>query len=304
MKKISFIVPVYNNEKTIEKTLNSILNQNNKDIDFEIVVINDGSTDNSKNIIEKYKSNENIRIFNKENEGIATTRNFGVDHAEGEYIIFVDGDDYVEKSLLDDINDYIEKDVDLIKWSPIWVNTEGEKIKEADKNEIFECSGEQGFNYLFCRDVLMSAVWNYAIKKNIMERFPENKLHEDFAVMSLIILKAKTMAITGKVEYYYVQTGKSIMRGNEHEKQLKRCKDMIYIYDNYHKKLKELKIEKVTKENLMIFVTNSLLVTINDLDNENKKYFIKELKQRKIYKNIMPRNLKQIIKRFVLMIKY
>lgn len=126
MKKISFIVPVYNNEKTIEKTLNSILNQNNKDIDFEIVVINDGSTDNSKNIIEKYKSNENIRIFNKENEGIATTRNFGVDHAEGEYIIFVDGDDYVEKSLLDDINDYIEKDVDLIKWSPIWVNTEGE----------------------------------------------------------------------------------------------------------------------------------------------------------------------------------
>lgn len=109
MKKISFIVPVYNNEKTIEKTLNSILNQNNKDIDFEIVVINDGSTDNSKNIIEKYKSNENIRIFNKENEGIATTRNFGVDHAEGEYIIFVDGDDYVEKSLLDDINDYIEK---------------------------------------------------------------------------------------------------------------------------------------------------------------------------------------------------
>ena len=93
---ISFIVPVYNVEKTLSKCLESIINQSVKN--FEIIVVNDGTKDNSQNIIDEYKANypNIIHSFVKENGGPGDTRNFGIKRAKGKYITFVDSDDYIE----------------------------------------------------------------------------------------------------------------------------------------------------------------------------------------------------------------
>lgn len=92
MNKVSLIVPVYNTSKYLEKCINSLINQTLKDI--EIIIINDGSTDNSEKIIKKF-NDKRIKYIAKQNEGIGKTRNLGIEKATGEYLAFVDSDDYL-----------------------------------------------------------------------------------------------------------------------------------------------------------------------------------------------------------------
>ena len=109
-------MPVYNAAPYIERCLDSIVNQTVKD-ELEIIVINDGSNDNSEEVIKRYISNKNeeIKYYSKENEGVAKTRNFGIEKANSPYILFVDADDYIDKSFYEKVKPYIEKDIDLIK---------------------------------------------------------------------------------------------------------------------------------------------------------------------------------------------
>lgn len=95
--KLSIIVPMYNVEQYIEKCLKSLLNQDLSRDDYEILIINDGSKDRSKHIVNEYmKNNKNIRMINQKNGGQSKARNTGIDNAKGEYLFFVDSDDYIE----------------------------------------------------------------------------------------------------------------------------------------------------------------------------------------------------------------
>ncbi len=172
---ISFIIPAYNAEKTIENTITSILQQQTN-LQYEIILVNDGSTDKTDTILQKWKENEKIKYFIKENTGVADTRNFGVNCASGEYIIFVDSDDYLAKTLLKDIEPYINQGIELIKWNPIFVDENKQEISR-EKNISFEqVTGEQGFNLLFGKDKWLDCLWNYAIKKQIILPFPKRNL--------------------------------------------------------------------------------------------------------------------------------
>ena len=313
---ISFVIPAYNATKTILRTIDSILAQKGTTMEFEIIVVDDGSTDNLRNTIKQYSSSElkNIKYYKKENGGVSSARNYGVKKASGEYIIFVDSDDIVSKNLLKDIGRFTKKGYDLIKWNHrIIEESSNEEIKDTVKKiekeikikmEFEELSGEEGFNKLYGSDPLMDCLWNYAIKKEIMLEFPEGMYHEDFAVMPLIILRAQTMVITNQYEYYYIQTENSIMRGNDAKKQKKKLSDILKHYDKLIKEVNKLEVKKETKENMAIFATNSLLVIVPELNGKNKEYFEKELKKRKVSKNIRPRNIKQLIKRILLSMKY
>lgn len=129
MVKVSIIVPVYNVEKYIERCLKSLVNQTLKDI--EILIINDGTPDNSMKICEKYAKNDNrIKIFNKENEGLGLTRNYGIKRATGEYIAFVDSDDYVDLDYYEKLYNKAVKTSADVCFSNYRINTE--------KNEILE----------------------------------------------------------------------------------------------------------------------------------------------------------------------
>ena len=298
---ISFIITTYNSEKTIVRAINSILDQKSN-LNFEIIVVDDGSNDKTKVVLENYY--DKIKYYYKENEGVSCARNFGMQKAKGEYIIFVDSDDYIKNSLLQDIESHILQKIDLIKWNPIFVYENKNENFKPISVEFNKVTGEEGFNLLFGKDNLIDCLWKYAIKKEIIPKFPENMYHEDFATIPFIILNAKSFVSINKYEYYYIQSKNSIMRNFDEEKTRKKLQDKLFHFDNIIKKVDKFNVKTITKENVKIWATNSILTGINELDEKNKKYIIKELKKRKISKYIKIRNLKQFVKKIYLTIKY
>ena len=112
------------------------------------------------------------------------------------------------------------------------------------------------------------------------------------------------MIVTNKIEYYYVQSEKSITRGNDKRKLKKRLKDILKHFDNIVKNADELNVSSYTKENLKIFATNALIVNVNELSGETKKHFIKELKKRNIAQYLKPRTFKQLLRKIIIKIVY
>lgn len=306
MKKISVIVPIYNAEKYIARCLDSILMQAKENV--ELVLINDGSTDRSEEIIKTYlgRYKSSIKYIKKQNDGVANTRNVGLEKATGDYIIFVDSDDYIDKDLFKNLEPYMEKDIDIIKYKAI-IETEQEEQIGQFEGPIFDVvTGEKAFSKLCFVDEMVDALWVYAYKR---ELFTKNKLkfikdadHEDFGLIPLVILKANTFISTDIQGYHYVQSKNSVTRNDNYDKTVKKVFDTLIHYDNMVKQIESYKISEKAKEDVKIFYTNSILLRVNHLQKEEKKKFIKEIKKRKMTKNIKVRNAKQLLKRIMLKI--
>lgn len=140
MEKVSIIVPIYNVEKYIERCIKSLISQTYRDI--EILLINDGSPDDSKTICERYeKIDKRIKLYNKENGGLSDTRNYGLKRAKGEYILFVDSDDYIESNTVEVLISEMKKDnLDIVAGNAV-LEADGEDkkyldITKHDKNKV------------------------------------------------------------------------------------------------------------------------------------------------------------------------
>ena len=303
MSKLSVIIPVYNNEKYLERCFNSILNQNINDL--EIIVVNDGSTDNSDKIIQEYEKNhQEIKYFKKENTGVADSRNYGIEKASGKYIMFLDADDYLDIALYKNIKKYIDEDIDLIKYK-IQIVDKDENTIELVQGATFEkTNGEEGFSELYSTDVLLDSPCAYIIKKEIFEKndlkFKVGTEHEDFGLIPFVIIFAKTMVSINFYGYYYVQTDNSITRNNDYKKSVKKAYDALIHYDDAMEKIENLNVNKKTKDNLKIYYTNAILTKVKSLSEKDKIKYMEELKKRKFYKNIKIRNIKQLIKKILL----
>ena len=306
MKKISVIIPVYNTEKYLRKCFDSVINQSYKNI--EMVIINDGSKDNSEKIINEYKNKypDIISYYSKGNTGVADTRNFGIEKAKGDYIMFLDSDDYIDEALFKNLEKYINQDIDLIKFKLQRVNREG-KLLELVPGATFEnTSGQDGFNKLYSTDVLLDSPCVYLIKKDIFTnnnlKFKVGTEHEDFGLMPFVIVLAKTMISINFYGYYYVQSDNSITRNEDYKKTVKKAYDALAHYDNAMKFLEKLKLDKLTKQNVKIYYTNAIILKTKELQPEDQEKYIQEIKNRKMTKNIKIRNLKQLIKKILLCI--
>lgn len=304
MKKISVIIPVYNTEKYLKRCLDSVIAQEYKDL--ELVIINDGSTDNSEQLINEYKTKypELISYYNKENTGVADTRNFGIKKAKGEYIMCLDSDDYIDTALLKNLEDYINKNIDLIKFKLQRVNEEGETLEIVPGATFEETTGEEGFNKLYSTDVLLDSPCVYLIKKEILTKnnlkFMVGTEHEDFGLVPFIIVLAKTMVSVNFYGYYYIQSENSITRNENYKKTIKKAYDALKHYDNAIELTQKLKLGKLTKQNIKIYYTNAIILKAKELHKEEQEKYIKEIQARKMVKNIKVRNLKQLIKKILL----
>lgn len=307
MPKVSIIVPIYNVEKYLSKCIESLINQKLEDI--QIILVNDGSKDSSGKIAKEYsqKYQEKIIYLEKENGGLSSARNYGIKYATGEYISFVDSDDYVDINLYKDLEKYMNESYDMIKIAIFKVDSKG-KLVCKNKSELFlEKSGQEAFNILYKSDVMLEPAWSYVYRKDFWNNnkfeFSEGRYHEDFGLIPEVLLQAKKVASTDIKGYYYVQSEKSITRNQNEEKKKKMSNDLIYFYDKMINTVKDIKIEKITLENLKIYYTNCLLLEINNIqDTKYRKEYIQEIKKRKIITNIKVRNLKQLIKRIILTI--
>jgi glycosyltransferase involved in cell wall biosynthesis len=308
MYKLTIIIPVYNREKTIKKALDSVVSQ--LDETTELIVVNDGSTDKTEELVKEYISerNSNINYYIKENEGVASARNFGITHAKGEYIMFVDSDDYLEDNFIKELQTYLYENIDIIKFKAKNVDEQGNVISKINGPIFGEVNGEEAFNKLFYTDVLMDSPCVYVLKKAL---FTQNNLyfrvgtyHEDFGLIPLILIKAKSVVSINTYGYNYVQTDNSITRNDDYKKTIKKFEDSLLHYDNMIQFVNENSIGNKTKDNVKRYYTNAILLKLKSIKKEDRNSYIKQIKQRKMIKNIKPQNLKQAIKRIILSIKF
>ena len=166
MPDISVIVPIYNVEKQLKRCIESLINQKKNNI--EIILVNDGSTDNSGEIAKQYakKYSDKIVYYDKENGGLSDARNFGIKKANGKYISFVDSDDYIDLNLYKDLEKYIKEDYDLVKFKIIRVDENCNKIDENNNPVFYDKTGEEAFDILYKQDKMTDVAWAYIYKKD------------------------------------------------------------------------------------------------------------------------------------------
>ena len=208
MPKISVIVPVHNGEKYLFNCITSIINQSFDDL--EIIVIDDGSTDNSYNILNKLKEKyPQIKIVqNNENLGISTTRNKGIQQASGEYISFVDDDDYLNPSMYQDMyQDACSNNFpDIITTGFLFVKDDNYFNKDlsffAKRNGKKVMSIEEKKKLLFD---ISPACWNKIYKKDLVTTIPflDNKWWEDYAFTYSALISADEIVISNNLNYFY-----------------------------------------------------------------------------------------------------
>lgn len=279
-----------------------------EDKNIEIVIINDGSEDASEQIIQEYvtKNQEKISYYKKRNTGVADTRNYGIKKAKGKYIMFLDADDYIDVSLYSTISQYIDQEIELIKFKLQRVYENG-KIIEKVSGPIFENKkGEDGFKLLYASDVLLDSPCVYVMKKDIFIRnnlaFKVGTEHEDFGLMPFVIVLAKTMTSIDFYGYQYVQSEGSITRNTNYNKTKKKAYDALKHYDEALIKIEKYKLNKDISDILKVYYTNAILLKTETLESKDQNQYIKEIKKRKMTKNIKPRNVRQILRKIILSI--
>lgn len=288
MIKYSFIVPVYNTEKYLKKCLDSLVNQTYKD--FEIIVVNDGSTDKSSSIISKYqKKYKNIIVIDKENEGLSMARNRGVQKSSGKYIIFVDSDDYVSNKLLEEVDKKID-DSDILRFQIATEDEEYTKINEYHEEGFESMCGYDAFKYLSSYHFVEPA-WCYVIRKNyyIENKFSFKKgvYHEDFGLIPYVIYKARKVKSIDFIGYYYIQRNGSIMNNNDYKKTVKKAFDMLEQYKTMRLFAKNINRKNNLDDYFLSYISNSVIVKARELKKDEKKVYINELKKLNVFDGVL-----------------
>lgn len=247
MKKVSVIIPVYNSEKYLKRCVESVLNQTYSNI--EIIIINDGSTDNSKKILEELKeNNKNIQLLSQQNKGQSAARNLGMKVAQGEYIGFVDSDDWIHPQMYSHLvkilednksdissaqmktvkDDKVESYKDLVDYKL--------EIEEQDQlliNYLFNGQNKKNGQYsaarkLFKREVLVNV------------KFEEGYIYEDMLFNFEALENAQKHVVSDAIVYYYFLDNQSTMRSKFREKDF----DLLVISDKIMERTKDYPHQK------------------------------------------------------------
>jgi len=216
MSKVSVIVPVYNVENYLEKCIQSIISQSFKNL--EIILINDGSTDRSKEICEQFAAKDKRIIFlNQENQGVSAARNAGLDICTGDYISFVDSDDYISSDMIEFLVNNLEKnDFDISTCGHYNCKLKnGHLVCDCSKNanESGILSSRQSLQECLIGGKLSMMPVDKLYKRYLFNyiRFPIETIYEDSAVIPLIITKASKVCYSFVPKYYYVIHQNSIL---------------------------------------------------------------------------------------------
>lgn len=266
MKKVSIIVPIYNAEEYIRRCIDSLINQTYKNI--EIILLNDGSTDSTDKIIKSYKD-KRINYIKKENTGIGNTRNLGILKSTGDYIMFIDSDDYMELNAVEVlVNKAISNNYDLVVCN-YYLNTPSTELKISFPDSIDNTNIISNPNIL---TDINYAPWNKIYHKKLFlndnNRFVEGIKYEDAPFVIESICASKKVGFTNEYLFHYVmqKSGETITRDER-------------IFDIF--KICEIIDEKVTKynyqykTNILVKILSSYLKNSRYIDNRNlRKKFI------------------------------
>lgn len=215
---ISVVVPIYNVDKFLEQCIESIINQTYKDI--EIILVDDGSTDDSGKICDSYRAIDNrIIVIHKKNEGLSSARNAGLEVAHGEYICFIDSDDYIHIRMFEIMESYIRSaDIVICGKRDIWGTGSNNIISESLNvdYQIDTMSGERAFEHFLLEDNEGYVVaWNklYRTRTFLLNgiRYPEGKIHEDCFTTYRLFIQSDRVVYIDIPLYNYRHRDGSIM---------------------------------------------------------------------------------------------
>lgn len=271
MQKVSIIVPAYNVENYIERCIESLLSQTLKEI--EIIIVNDGSTDQTKEKILPYKKKypEKVIYLEKENGGLSSARNYGMPYAKGEYIAFIDSDDYVEKDMYEEMyKEAKNKNADMVECDFLWEYPK--KIKEdhgvlaKNKSELITIN--------------RVVAWNKLIKREIIEKakveFPMGLRYEDVEFFYKLVPYLERVSLINRCFVHYVQRSNSIANT-----QNIRTMEIFTVLENVIKYYKDKGFYDKYKEELEYIYTRFLLCSslkrmIKIKDKKDRKLALKK----------------------------
>ncbi len=231
---ISIIIPVYNSEKCLKKCLDSIINQEYSN--FEIILVDDGSIDESYRICREYSENfKNIIVKKTSNKGVSSARNTGLELSNGEYIMFIDSDDFLEKHSLEKCMDIIQnKQLDILKFNMAY-NYKKIKLKRkyiVENNIVFNSADykKKLYKYVFYSDDFCN-VTDAIFKKSIISNNRFNidlKMGEDFVFFIDALYNSNKIMFINECFYNYVfYNGEGTTRQKDINKNIQLCKDAI-----------------------------------------------------------------------------
>lgn len=293
MPKFSIIVPVYNVENYVGKCLDSIVNQSYSD--YEVIIVNDGTKDNSMDIVKKYP----FKVIEQKNQGLSVARNTGVKEAKGDYLIFLDSDDYIEKDLLKFLSKSLKNNPDIVRFQIREVYEDKDSIDYKEES-FSSLDGVSAFNKISKYHFVENA-WCYAIKRDyyLKEKFEFMKgtYHEDFGLMPLVIMKADVVNSISYIGYNYLQRSNSIMNNNDYNKTKKKVNDFYLHYKFLIDEIDKTKLDSLVFKS---FISNSMLLKITELRGKDYRLLKKRLNSNKIYDNILADTIFRKVKKVML----
>ncbi|MBP3891869.1 MAG: glycosyltransferase family 2 protein [Solobacterium sp.] len=265
--KVSVIVPCYNSAKTVEKTLDSLRNQTLKEL--EIIVVNDGSTDNTEQVLMTYQAQYpdcNLNVYSKQNEGIAECRNYALTKVNGEYIGFLDSDDYAETKMFEKLYQCaIDNNAQVVVSDFYWENSKGTTLQKEGPYEI----GTDMMVHLF------ATLWNKLYQTSFIQsldfKFPYGDRYEDACYLYCMVPHVERLAFTNEAYVHYVQHETSITHTNNN-----LVKNMIDVFQIILKYYKEHHFYDAYKDaleyiHIKFFLGNSFLRSARIQDKEDRE---------------------------------
>ena len=237
--KISVIIPIYNVETYLRRCLDSVINQTYENL--EIILVDDGSTDNSFLIAQQYCDKDPRCIFlHQSNSGLSSARNLGLKHATGNLISFIDSDDWISLDMFSTLMKcYEDTGADIV--SGKYILTETAETNVDNDTLKYQCITENKLRYYlensFDAKCLEIPVWNKLYSRYLFESitFPEGELYEDMFTSYKLIKNAKMWCVCNQIVYFYFQGGKSITRNKFSEKNLQILRPCNQILDDIQK---------------------------------------------------------------------
>lgn len=232
MKKLTVVVPCYNVEDYLCRCLDSLVHQDIPESDYEVIAVDDGSTDSTGEICDRYaKEYPQVKVMHQTNAGVSVARNNGMSIAQGQYLFFVDGDDFVAENcfkVLLHIAETNALDVVMFDFKAVNPDTPVPTAQSSEAQDVKVITGKE----FLTDNCLHGAVWLYFVKRELVERerlhFPVDRMCDDNVFSLSAILAAHRMIKLSKVCYYYVQRPGSIIHEKGTAHKLKYMGDIIY----------------------------------------------------------------------------
>lgn len=282
MVAVSIVVPVYNVEKYLIRCLESLVNQQ-FDKDYEIICVNDGSTDSSELVLkyfaQKYK---NLKIISQENKGLSEARNEGMKHAQGKYTLFVDSDDFIAANALQLLYDYAEEHNSDVVIFDIHMGKDDLTVTQTTRwQNIIDKYGENSFNIhtadSFIYRFVPVAAWNKLYRTDLIKdlKFIKGITREDVPYWTLVYSKAQRVNYLPLALYFYVNDRQNSISNNDDEKVF----DIFTAFEAAKQSLIDCNCYEKLKYVHWAHFASNLFIIANRIDGNLKEKFIQKIKE-------------------------